>query len=406
VDEGVSLRRNRDFALLSTGRAASSLGSNISGTAYPLLVLAMTGSAADAGIVAFFAWLPYPIFALPAGWLIDRVDRRRLMLAAEAGRLVAVGSIVVAVSLDALALAQIMIVAFVEGALFAVFSLAETPAVRHIVRPEQLGTAIAINEGRSRATSMAGRPVGGGLFDAGRGAPFVADVAASAISFVMLLLIRTPLQSARASVRRNLFSEVAEGAVWLWRQPFLRMIPALSFGINFLFQGLVLIVIVAAIAAGASGSTVGVVLGLGGLGGILGAVVAPRVQRHVPAKFVVVGAIWFWAIVLPAFAFAANPYVLGGLFATMAFAGPVWNVASSAYAVTVTPDELLGRMQGVAWVVGLGGIPLGGLVVGFLLESIGTDRTALSLAGVMVVLAVLATASRGIRHAPRWAQPT
>jgi hypothetical protein len=87
----------------------------------------------------------------------------------------------------------------------------------------------------------------------------------------------------------------------------------------------------------------------------------------------------------------------------MAFAGPIWNVASSAYAVTVTPDELLGRMQGVAWVVGLGGIPLGGLVVGFLLESVGTEQTVLWLAGVMVALAAIASASRGIRRAPRWA---
>ena len=88
MPEPPSLWRNRDFQLLWIGQAASALGSRASTIAYPLLVLALTGSPADAGIVGFAATIPYLVLQLPAGVLVDRVDRRRAMLACDAGRLV------------------------------------------------------------------------------------------------------------------------------------------------------------------------------------------------------------------------------------------------------------------------------------------------------------------------------
>src|SRR5829696_5538461 len=82
----IPLRHNRDFRLLWIGQAVSALGSNISLTAYPLLVLALTGSAASAGLVGFLAALPYALLQLPAGAYVDRWDRRRVMLISDAIR--------------------------------------------------------------------------------------------------------------------------------------------------------------------------------------------------------------------------------------------------------------------------------------------------------------------------------
>lgn len=74
----VPLRRNREFMLLWSGQALSSLGSQISLVAYPLLVLAITGSPAKAGIVGFARNLPVAVLALPAGAIADRVNRKHL----------------------------------------------------------------------------------------------------------------------------------------------------------------------------------------------------------------------------------------------------------------------------------------------------------------------------------------
>jgi predicted MFS family arabinose efflux permease len=401
VDEPVPLRRNRDFTLLWAGHTISVLGSQITATAYPLLVLALTGSAAAAGVVGFFAWLPYVLFAVPTGWLIDRFDRRRLMILAETGRGAAIGSLVLAFAFDALTLPQIMVVAFVEGSLFVLFDLAEIPAVRNVVAPNQVPAALALNEGRARGALLAARPLGGALFDLSRVAPFIADLVSYALSTVTLFLVRRPLQAERPTSAARLLTEVLAGARWLWRQPFLRMIPALSFGINFLFQGLVLVVIVAARDAGASGTVIGVVLGLVGAGGILGAFAAPRARRRIPLNVIVMGAIWFWAVLLLVLAVAPPPYGPGVVFAVMAFAGSIWNVASGTYAVAVTPDALLGRMQAAARLIALGGIPFGSLVCGLLLDELGPSATALVLAAGMCVLAFIATANSAVRRPPR-----
>src|SRR5216683_3568863 len=92
-DQPVPLRRNQDFLLLWSGQAVSVLGSQVSRIAYPLLVLAMTGSPAKAGLAGFAATLPYLLFPLLAGGLVDRLDRKRLMIGCDAVRLAAVGSI-------------------------------------------------------------------------------------------------------------------------------------------------------------------------------------------------------------------------------------------------------------------------------------------------------------------------
>jgi MFS family permease len=88
------LLRHRDFMLLWGGEVLSELGSQTSTVAYPLLILALTGSAAKAGVVGLAKWLPLALFAVPAGVLADRLNRKRLMIACDAIRMVAAASII------------------------------------------------------------------------------------------------------------------------------------------------------------------------------------------------------------------------------------------------------------------------------------------------------------------------
>src|SRR5215208_3237104 len=108
----VSLRHNRDFRLLWVGQAVSALGSNISITAYPLLVLALTGSAASAGLVGFLGSLPYALLQLPAGAYVDRWDRRRVMLVSDAIRGAVLAIVCVAVIADRAPLTLLATAAF------------------------------------------------------------------------------------------------------------------------------------------------------------------------------------------------------------------------------------------------------------------------------------------------------
>jgi predicted MFS family arabinose efflux permease len=387
--------------LLWSGLVVSVLGSRIGSVAYPLLVLAMTGSPAAAGAVGFAATLPYLVLQLPAGLLVDRANRRRLMLACDAGRVVALASLLAALATGRTILVHVALVAFIEGSLFTVFNLAQSAAVRHVVPPVQLPSALAQNEARERGAVLAGNPIGGFLFDLGRAVPFIADALGYVFSFVAVLLIRKEFQGERAPRRRRVLDDLAEGIGWLWRQPFLRATAVLVAGSNFLFAALVLVLIVAARDDGASATMIGVMLAGPGVGGLLGALAAPAIHKRIPAKTIVIGANWLWALLLPPMALVVStPLALGALFAGMAFVGPAWNVVVGAYQLTITPEALLGRVTGAATLLAYGANPLGSLTAGLLLQAVGAGSTILLLSALMLLLAVVASVARGVRSAP------
>ncbi|MEU2665525.1 MFS transporter [Micromonospora sp. AMSO12t] len=394
------LRRNRDFQLFWIGSAISAFGSRASSIAYPLLVLALTGSAADAGIVGFAATLPYLLLQLPFGALADRSDRRRVLLVADASRGLVLAAVAAAVVLDWVSLPWLVLAAFVEGALTVLSGAAEPAAVRHLVHPDQFPNALAQQEARDRAAMLAGQPVGGALFAVGRAVPFVFDALSYLASLVALLLIRKPMQEPRERVpRRPPFrSEILRGLTWLWRRPFFRNASLLVAGSNFLFQALTLVLIVRATQQGASPFMVGVILAGAGVGGVLGAAAAPRIRRALSLPAVILLTHWVWAVMLPVFAVLTEPVLVALLFAAVAFVGPVWNVAVVAARVAATPDELQGRVTTASKLASYGAIPLGSLVAGWVIEMTGATWTAVAISVAMVLLAVLATASPAIRR--------
>ncbi len=403
MPERRSLLRNRDFFLLFSGQVVSVLGSRISSIAFPLLVLALTGSPAKAGIVGFFGALPYLLFQLPAGGLVDRWDRKRTMIVCDVGRALALGSIPVALWLGRPTIPQIAGVAFLEGSLFVFFEIAENAALPRVVTQELLPAAIARNEARSRGAALAGQPLGGLLFGVARALPFLADALSYAFSVLTLLLIRAGFQEERAEPRERLHREIAEGLRWLWTQAFLRATSLLVAGSNFIFAALFLVVVVLARSRGASPALIGVILGFAGGGGFLGAFAASWIRRHVSAKIILIGASWLWAALLPVMALPSRPIVLGLLFGAMAFVGPAWNVVIGAYELTIAPDRLLGRVHSVGMLIAWGVIPLGSLTAGILLQVFGAVRATEILSALMLITAATCIASPTIRHAPQLA---
>ena len=379
----------------------STIGTRVTGIAFPLLVLAQTHSPARAGIVGFVQTLPYMLFYLPAGALVDRWDRKRVMLVADAGRALALGSLAVALAAHASTFAQIMVVAFVEGTGFVFFNLSETAALPQIVPKEQLSTAVAQNQARIQGADLVGQPLGGALFGLARLLPFAADAVSYAVSFVSLLFVRPAFQEQRDRAATRLWTEIGEGVTWLWRQRFLRAGVALVAGSNFAFSAVVLALIVRAKQLGASSATVGVILAFFGAGAIMGSLVAPWAQRHVHAKVTIITSFWIWAIGTLATAFIHTPYGLGAVWIFGALFGPIFNVSFSAYRYALVPDRLLARVGSVALVVAWGAIPLGQLTAGVLLGRLGSKETIVWLAVAMAAVAAAATASPTIRHAPR-----
>lgn len=396
----VPLRKNRAFLLLVGGQTVSVLGANASGTAYPLLVLALTGSAGDAGIVAFFATLPFALCQLPAGALVDRWNRKRLMVICDVGRGSLLAGLALAVWLGELSIGLIAAIAFLESTLGVFFNLAEVGAVRNVVASEQLPAALAQNEARTRGAGLAGGPVGGVLFGLGRALPFLVDALSYLASLVTLLLIRAGFNEERAATSQSLLADVIEGVRWLWRQAFLRDCMLMVAGSNLIFKALSLVVIVLARERGASAAEIGFIFGLTGGGGFLGSFVAPWVQERLRPTTIVVGTNWVWVLLLPLMAIPLHPLVLGLLFGAMAFVGPAWNVTIGTYQMRMTPDALMGRVSSAASMISWGVMPLGALLGGAMLETVSPTAAIFVCAGLMLVVAVAATGSRTIREGP------
>lgn len=394
------LRRNRDFILLWSGQVVSTIGTRITSVAYPLLVLALTGSPATAGIVGFAQTLPFLLFYLPAGALVDRWDRKKIMLACDAGRAVALASLAIALPLGFITLAQIVVVAFVEGMLYVFFTAAEGAALPHIVPREQLPTAIAQNEARMQGADLVGQPLGGFLFGIARLAPFVVDALSYAVGFFAVLAVRPSLQRDRPPAPRRLARDIGEGVQWLWAQSFLRALVMLLAGSNFVFNALALVLIVRAKELGASPALIGAMFAFYGAGGLLGSFIAPWVHRSLPARVVIIGSMWFWAATTALLLFIDDPLALGSVAGCAALAGPAFNVVVASYNYALVPDRLQGRIRSTARLIAWGTIPLGSLNAGLLLESVGSSGTLLALAGMAVVVAVGASASPAIRRIP------
>lgn len=396
------LRGNRDFKLLWAGAGSSFIGSRISIIAYPMLVLAYSGSASDAGLVAFCANLPY-VLQLVAGGLVDRLDRRRLMIACDIGRLAATGSLVAALAFGHFWLVQVAAVAFTESSLTILYRISERAAVRHVVRTADLPAALSGNEARERAAGLLGQPVGSLLFALLRWAPLVCTLAANAVSLVLLLLIRTRMQGERTVTASGGFvKELWAGIAWAWRQPFVRVLAGLIAGTNTLFAGLSLALQYIVRQGGGSdgevGFTIGLIFTLSGVGGTLGALTAKWWMKRVSLSAVVIGCNVAWAVLMPQVAYARGPVALGALFAGMGYAGALWNVAAAVYQMRVTPEEMQGRVLSVATLVAYGTVPFGSLAGGFLLDRFGPGTTVLGLGGAMCLLALTAAVSPSVRR--------
>ncbi len=392
---------NRDYVLLWTGQVVSTVGSQMSLLAYPLLALDLTGSPARAGLVGTVATATRLAFRLPAGALVDRWDRRRTMLGCDLLRGLVLAGVAVGVALDRLPFGWLLVAAFVEAAATVFFLPAETAALRRIVPREQLPLAFSQNEARHHGATLAGPPLGGLLYGIGRALPFVGDFLTYVTSFTAVFLIRTPMTVDRGPAgSTRLLADIREGLVWTWQQTLLRTLLITAAGINLVFSGLTLAVVLAARESGARPSTVGLMLGIASIGGVLGAIAAPLIQRRGRPPVVILTIFWISAGLIPVMAIRPSVWVIAPALAAMIFLSPAANTILLAYQVAVTPDRLQGRVISALLLIGTVFNPIAPIGVGVITQAAGSRAALAALAAVMVVVAIGTSLSRGVRDMP------
>ncbi|WP_350277769.1 MFS transporter [Kribbella sp. HUAS MG21] len=402
------LWRNRDFGLLWFGAAASILGVRVASIAWPLLVVFDGGSAEQAGLVGFAALLPQLVVQLPAGVLVDRWDRRRVMLCADLVGMLAIASVPAAMLLYRLTVPHLLAAAFLEGTAAICYQLAERAAVRSVVHPDHLPAALSQNEARSKGAGLVGQPLSTTLLSFASWMPFGVTVVGHAVSMVTLLAIRTPFQRPQRKPA-TLWKDLGEGLRWMREQKLLRSALAVISVTNLVSQVLSLSMILIVKESGGAVTTIGLIGLATGLGGLLGALCGSWFMKRLSLTTLFVGTLVLRVVLIPVIALTPEPWLLAGVFAAMSWAGGLMNVAGGVYQVRITPEEMQGRAASVGALVTSGANSLGPLTGGLLLGAVGTTSTVVVAAGAMTVLALLAfTAVRrygGTSNEKVWARP-
>jgi MFS family permease len=401
------LLRNRDFRLLWCGQMTSILGGQLGGLAYPLLALALTHSPAKAGLIPLF-WLgPFVLFGLPAGAMVDRWNRKRVMLACDTLRMFGVLAIPIAYLTGHLTIALLYAAALTEGLGFCFFNLAELAAIPQVVPKEDLPIAMATNEAGYAVTNTVGPGIAGALIAMGRtqiagtAIAFAADAASYVASLAGVAAMRTPFQQERveSDKKSSIWADVREGLVFLWSQTRVLIVGiwtawcALMFGA---YQLAIILLVRHDFHRGAA--TVGLLFSAGGIGGMIGALIAPRIKKCFSYGAILLACVFVQGVALIATGLAPNLILMAVLQTLFASVGPIWNVTQLSYRIGIIPDALQGRVNAAYRLLIFAAWPIGSAIGGALLEH-HSPHLLLVAMGTGALLSLIVVANTSVRGA-------
>ena len=400
-----------DFLKLWTGQSISEFGSQISQLAIPwLAAVGLHATPLEFSILNVLGFLPFILFALPAGVWVDRLRRKPILIIGDGARAVLLAYIPLAWALGFLDIWQLMALQFVIGIFTVFFDIAYQSYLPYLVERDQLV------EGNSKLqTTVSASGIGGpglaGVLIGVMTAPYaiVIDALSFVLSTLFMLRIRkpeAPHERIEGQPRPKMLPELKEGLAYVVKHPYLRWIAACTGTSNFFGQvtfaiGILYMVRTLHMSAFATGF---VFAGFG-IGAIVGALVTTRFYKKVGVG----RAIWIPAVIFSAAGFAW-PLAPRGFSAPVLFLGAVaFGWASTVYNITqvslrqaLTPERLQGRMNAsMRWIV-WGTIPLGALLGGVLATAYGL-REALwvaAIGGAFTFLPVLLSSVRSIAEMP------
>lgn len=399
TSQKLSLWRNRDYVLLWSGQVISSLGDDISQIAFPLLILALTRSPFQAGLTGALRLLPYFLLCLPAGALIDRWDRKRVMIICDAGRALSLASVPIALSIGHLTLLQLYLNAFIEGTLYVFFDLADAASLPRVVSSEQLASATAQSAVTGGFSSLIGPALGTLLYSVRAFLPFLIDALSYLCSVISLAWIKTDFQEQRArDPRRSLSTEILAGLAWLWHQPVLRSLALFTGLINLVFPDTgALIVLVLASQQNVPPASIGLIFSVASIGYIIGSLLSEPLLNRLRFRRLVIGSCWLFALLWSLYLLSTSFVALLIITTLLSLLDPIYDVAQFSYRAARIPDELQGRVNSAYRLLALSTPPAGYFLAGLLLQFAGPRPTILTFLASLLILALLATRSRALR---------
>ncbi len=375
----------------------SNLGDGIFLIALPLVAADLTRDPTSIAAVTFALRLPWLLFALVAGALVDRWDRRRVMWISDVIRAALVGALALAVVTDQHSIGMLYVIGFALGVAETFFDNASQTIMPSLIDdPADLPKANGrLFSAETITNNFVGPPLGGLLVAVAASVPFWIDAASFLAASALIASIPGSFRATRSeegAARRSLRSEIAEGVGWLRRHRLLRTLAVLLGLMNLWFTAAFSILVLFAQDILDLGDVGFGILGTSmAFGSVLAGVVTSRLdERFGPGPLLLTGAFGIaltQLIVGP----LSDPWLVGLALAASGFFAVMWNVVTVSLRQTIIPDELLGRVNSVYRFLGWGGMPIGALIGGVLADQFGL-RAPFYVGGAFLVVATILAA--------------
>lgn len=405
----VPLRRNRQFQLLWTGAATSMLGSQLTRIAIPLLLLTITGSPGQAGLVSAVGIVGMLVLQIPAGVLVDRSDRRRSLLITQAVQVMNSAALTILLLFGWAGLWSFIVFSIIDGGCQAFLGPAREVAIRNIVPAAQLRRAYTQEEARSHGARLLGPALGGALYAISSLLPFVLDTASFVAAWICTIFTHVPRRPPAVAgiddtavadatpVRRHMVAEAAEAARWIARRRGLREMFVVVTAMNLLGGAFSIPVIVRVGELGGSSAVAGLVLTGSGTGGLVGAILAGQITGRIPAGRLAAIVPAVFGVCMAAAALPLADWWPIIPIVTFSLMVPSLNVTISTITAQLVPADMLGRIGALLGFTAYGLQPIGPLLGGILSGAIGGGPTLLCVGIGLVITAAAAASSRTLR---------
>jgi MFS family permease len=381
-----------DFRRIFPASIISNLGDGAMAAAGPLLVASITTQPAAVGAAAFIQQLPWLLFALFSGVLVDRLDRRLMIVAADTFRALVLVALGLAVLLHTAPLWAVYTALFLLGTAETLADNASGALLVSAVPKEHLGKANArLFASGTVLQQLGGPPLGALLFAAGAGIPLVFDAVtfAAAATLVARVAVRPPLPD--PSTRAALLHDVREGVRWLWQHSGVRTLALSILVMNITFcAAFATWVLFARERLGLSETQFGLLVAVGAVGGVVGMPTYHFLEPRIgPVTLLRAGLIIETAVHL-VLALTRNPWVAGATMAVFGVHAVVWGIVSTTTRQLVTPDNLMGRVNSVYLLASVGGAAVGSALGGVLAQQFGLAAPFAIAFVAMVVMTLVA----------------
>ena len=393
----------RDFRWLLAQSTVTNLGDGILLSAGPLLVTTLTQEPFVVAMAVFLQQLPWVVFGIPAGAVIDRVDRRRLTVAVNLVRAVVLVALAATVATGTTSVPIVLAAVFLIGTAETFSDNASGALLATTVPRIHLGIANARLSGAAIVTNqLAGPPIGAILFGVGMAVPFGADAVCALLGAAFVARMATVSRDEPVIERRHIRHEMADGMRWLWHHPPLRALALTIFFFNVTFHAAMAVyVLYATEHLGLDDLGYGLLITAGAVGGLIGSASYGRLERRFSLATIMRIGLSIETITHLILALTTSALVAGATMTLFGIHAVVWGTTATTVRQRAVPEGLLGRVTGVYMLGAVGGGLIGTLVGGLIAQRFGlTAPFWFGFVGSVVLLVLIWGTLDDIAHTP------